>query len=162
MRLLKVFGLVATLATAVAAAGAARADDGPSWDPESPNFNLEVVLRPGTDDDGFGLVKFRQPNDGSKIIYLDTWVRDLAPNTTYYLRRAVDTTPDDNCTGSNWLTLGPITTDDRGTGRAAHSRNVTGIPSGMEFDIHFIITETPTSTVGVLASGCYQFTVDGD
>ena len=162
MRLLQLFVFAATLAAAAAAAGAARADDGPPWGPENPNFNLEVVLRPGTDDDGFGLVKFRQPNDGSKIIYLDTWVRNLAPDTTYYLRRAVDMTPDDNCTGTNWLTLGSITTDDRGTGRAALSRNVTPIPSGTAFDIHFIITETPTSTVGVLESGCYQFVVEPD
>lgn len=161
MRLLKVFTLVAMLAAAVAA-GAAWAGGGPSWGPEMPNFNLEVVLRPDTDGDGFGLVKFRQPNDGSKIIYLDTWVRDLAPNTTYYLRRATDATVDDNCTGTNWTTIGSIPTDDRGTGRAALSRNVTSVPNGMEFDIYFIITETPMSTVGVLASGCYQFTVDGD
>jgi hypothetical protein len=162
MRLLKLFALVATLAAALAAAGAARAANGPSWGPEMPNFNLEVVLRPGTDDDGFGLVKFRQPNDGSKIVYLDTWVRDLLPNTTYYLRRAVDTNADDNCTGTNWLTLGSITTDDRGTGRAALSRNLAPVPSGQEFDIHFIITDTPTSTVGVLESACYQYVVEPD
>jgi hypothetical protein len=156
MRLLRFFALVATLT--VTAAGAAQA----GWGPESPHFNLEVVLRPGTETDGFGLVKFRQPNDGRKIIYLDTWVRDLLPNTTYYLRRAVDLAPDDNCTGTNWLTLGSITTDDRGTGRAALSRDVTAIPSGQEFDIQFIVTETPTSIVGVLESDCYQFTVDPD
>jgi hypothetical protein len=34
------------------------------------HFNLEVVLR----GDGFSLVKFRQPNDADKIVYLDTWV----------------------------------------------------------------------------------------
>ena len=161
MRLLKLFALVATLAAAVTIAGAARADDGPSWGPESPHFNLEAVLR-ATGDDGFGLVKFRQPNDGSKVIYLDTWVRDLLPNTTYYLRRAVDTSVDDNCTGSNWLTLGSITTDEGGTGRAALSRDVTLVPTGREFDISFIIVDAPTSTAPILASGCYQYTVDGD
>lgn len=162
MRLLKFIALLAVGTATAAVAGTARADGGLSWGPETPNFNLEVVLRPGTDDDGFGLVKFRQPNDGSKIVYLNTWVRDLLPNTTYYLRRATDPTPDDNCTGSNWATIGPITTDDSGTGRAALSRSLAAAPTGMEFDIYFIITETPTSTVGVLASGCYQFTVDGD
>ena len=45
------------------------------WGPETPNFNLEVVLR----GDGFGLVKFRQPNDNALIIHLDVWVRDLEP-----------------------------------------------------------------------------------
>ena len=52
-----------------------------SWGPETPPFNLEVILR--GESGGFGLVKFRQPNDGQAIIYLDTWVRDLAPNTSY-------------------------------------------------------------------------------
>ena len=56
--------------------------------------------------DGFGLVKFRQPNDGEAIIYLDTWVRGLAANTSYVLQRAVDTTIDGDCTSSAWLTLG--------------------------------------------------------
>ena len=161
MRLLKLFALVATLAASVTAAGTARGDGGPSWGPESPNFNLEVVLRPGTDADGFGLVKFRQPNDGSKIVFLDTWVRNLAPTTTYYLRRATNP-KGQGCTGTNWLTLGSITTDDRGTGRAALSRNLAPVPSGQEFDIHFIITDTPTSTVGVLESACYQYVVEPD
>src|SRR3954471_2568442 len=91
-----------------------------AWGPETPNFNLEVVLR----GDGFGLVKFRQPNDEALVIHLDTWVRGLEPNTTYVLQRAADRTLDGVCTtGGGWLTLGrgltaqSITTDDRGTGR---------------------------------------------
>jgi hypothetical protein len=89
-----------------------------SWGPETPNFNLEVILR----GEGFGLVKFRQPNDADQIVYLDTKVRDLAPNTSYELQRAVDATVDDNCTSDVWLTLGKgsvahsITTDEKGTG----------------------------------------------
>jgi hypothetical protein len=43
---------------------------------------LPKVLR----GEGFGLVKFRQPNDADQIVYLDTWVRDLSPNTSYLLR----------------------------------------------------------------------------
>src|SRR5262245_15746130 len=73
-----------------------------SWGPETPNFNLEIVLR----GEGFGLVKFRQPNDDQKIVYLDTWVRGLAPNTEYQLQRADDLTVDDDCTSKAWLTLG--------------------------------------------------------
>src|SRR6476659_3303945 len=69
---------------------------GPPWGPETPNFNLEVVLR----GEGFGLVKFRQPNDEAFIIHLDVWLRDLAPNTSYLLQRAVDTNVDDNCTST--------------------------------------------------------------
>ena len=35
-------------------------------------------------------VRFRQDVDPSKIIVLDTWVRDLEPNHQYLLQRAVD------------------------------------------------------------------------
>ena len=131
-----------------------------SWGPETPNFNLEVVLR----GEGFGLVKFRQPNDAEAIVHLDTWVRDLAPNTSYLLQRAVDTTIDDNCTSTAWLTLGKgltpqaIVTDDRGTGSAELFRNLAAFPPGTTFDIHFRVINAATSAV-VLESECYQFTV---
>lgn len=161
MRLLKLCALLAALA-APAAASAGRADPGP-WGPETPHFNLEAVLRPTAigPDNGFGLIKFRQPNDANTTIYLDVWVRDLLPNHTYIVQRAVDTTVDDNCTGSNWTmpTLGTITTDDGGTGRAALTRPLPASLLGVEFDIHFRIAETATATSGVLESACYQFTV---
>jgi hypothetical protein len=48
----------------------------------SPTSNGEVILRDAAGGSGFGHVKFRQPNDNTKIVYLDTWVRDLAPNHT--------------------------------------------------------------------------------
>jgi hypothetical protein len=160
---LKLFALVAALAAA--AATGAQADPA-GWGPETPHFNLEAVLEPAVagPDDGFGLVKFRQPNDGSKIVYLDVWVRDLAPNHAYYLQRATDPIVDDNCTGTNWLTLGEglvpktITTDERGTGRADLFRDLATIPLGAEFDIHFRIIDATTSAV-VLQSSCYQFVV---
>src|SRR6478736_6476069 len=98
---------------------------------EAPPFNLEAILRPVGDGGGFGHVKFRQPKDNLEWIYLDVWVRDLAPNATYLLQRAVDTELDGVCTGAGWLTLGkdnvtpgPIVTDASGTGTAALSRNV--------------------------------------
>jgi hypothetical protein len=160
MRLLKLFALIATLA---AAAAPAQADVGPPWGPETPHFNLEAVLRPTAigPEKGFGLIKFRQPNDESTTIHLDVWVRDLAPNTTYYVQRAVDTNVDDNCTGTNWTMplLGTITTDDSGTGRAELLRPLPAILLGMTFDIHFRIAETPTAAAGVLESVCYQYTV---
>jgi hypothetical protein len=130
------------------------------WGPETPNFNLEVILR----GEGFGHVKFRQPNDGTFIINLDVWVRDLAPNTSYLLQRAVDPIVDDDCTSNAWLTLGKgltpqsITTDDTGTGREELFRNVAAFPPGSEFDIHFRVIEQATSAV-VLTSQCYQFTI---
>ncbi len=131
-----------------------------AWGPETPHFNLEVVLR----GEGFGLVKFRQPNDADAIVYLDTWVRDLAPITSYRLQRAVDVIVDNQCTGTAWLTLGQgltphaITTDDRGTGRAELWRSLSAFPPGSEFDIHFRVINDATGAV-VLQSGCYQFTI---
>ena len=159
MRSIKLFGVLAALAM-VGTAGA-RADS-----PATPNFNLEVILRPaaGGSADGFGLVKFRQPKDADKIVYLGVWVRNLAPNRSYLLQRAVDTTADDVCTGTNWLTLGQglapqaITTDETGTGRADLFRNLAAIPLGTEFDIHFRVIDAMTSAV-VLESACYQFRV---
>jgi hypothetical protein len=132
----------------------------PPWGPETPNFNLEIVLR----GDGFGLVKFRQPNDGNRIVYLDVWVRDLAPNAAYQLQRAVDTVIDDNCTSSAWLTLGKgttpqaIVTDSQGTGREDLFRNLGAVAPGTTFDIHFRVIDAVTSAI-VLTSDCYQFTV---
>jgi len=133
-----------------------------AWGPETPNFNLEVILQGS--DNGFGHVKFRQPNDDVLIIHLDTWVRDLSPNHDYRLQRATDGTVDDDCTGQNWLTLGEgltpkaITTDDRGTGRAALWRSVAAFPVGSTFDIHFRIIDDATQAMA-LESGCYQFTI---
>jgi hypothetical protein len=135
---------------------------GPPWGPETPHFNLEAILR-ADDGPGFGLVKFRQPNDDLLIIDLTTWVRDLKPNTSYLLQRAVDSTLDDVCTSEAWLTLGKgtqpqaITTDENGTGREDLFRNVSAFPVGTTFDIHFRVIEQATSAIA-LRSGCYQFT----
>ena len=133
---------------------------GGPWGPETPTFNLEVVLR----GDGFGLVKFRQPNDDAAIIYLDTWVRDLVPNSEYLLQRAVDPIVDDDCTSTSWLTLGKglepqsIATDANGTGREELFRNLAAFPPGAEFDIHFQVVNAVTLAV-VLQSECYQYRI---
>jgi hypothetical protein len=164
MRWLRLLSVLIALAAVTAAA--AQAEVGPPWGPATPNFNLEVILRPvaGGPENGFGLVKFRQPKDADKIVYLDVWVRDLAPNHGYYLQRAVDSNVNDVCAGTNWLTLGQgplpeaITTDERGTGRAGLFRDLAAIPLGTEFDIHFRVIDAVTSAV-VLESGCYQFVV---
>jgi hypothetical protein len=121
---------------------------------------VEVILR----GDGFGHVKFRQPNDDAAIVYLDTWVRGLAPNSEYVLQRAVDTSVDDDCTSTVWLTLGQglepqsIVTDAQGTGRAQLFRNLAAFPPGSEFDIHFRVVDAQTQAV-VLQSECYQFRI---
>ena len=131
-----------------------------SWGPESPPFNDEIILR----GEGFGLVKFRQPNDADRIVYLDTRLMGLSPNTSYLLQRAVDANVNDDCTGSAWLTLGKgavpqsITTDARGTGQQALYRNLGATAVGTTFDIHFRVIDATTSAV-VLTSECYQFTV---
>ena len=159
------FGILVVMAAA-AMAVAPAVSGGSSWGPATPNFNLEGILRPaaGGPDNGFGLVKFRQPKDADKIVYLDVWVRDLAPNHSYVLQRATDAIVNDDCTGTNWLTLGQglvpqaITTDEAGTGRADLFRNLAAVPLGTEFDIHFRVIDAVTSAV-VLESACYQFTV---
>ena len=125
----------------------------------TPRFNLEASLR----GEGFGLVKLRQQKDPTQdILYMDVWVRDLLPNTSYDLQRAVDSPRDGVCTGTNWLTMGQgttpqaILTDDTGTGRAALWRPVpaTATPS----DIHFRVIQTGTSNIA-LQSDCYQLLV---
>lgn len=132
--------------------------------PEAPPFNFDAILRAPAEQDGFGLVKFRQPKNDGQIVYLNVSVRDLAPNTEYLLQRATDTIVDGDCTGTNWLTLGkgtapqPITTDRRGNGRAALFRNLSAFPAGSTFDIHFRVIDAATSAV-VLMSGCHHFTI---
>jgi hypothetical protein len=144
----------------VGQAGAAE----PPWGPETPPFNVEVILRDVSEGSGFGHVKFRQPNDSDKIIFLQTWVRGLLPSHAYQLQRAVDTTLDGMCTSAAWLTLGQgltprtITTDEGGSGRELLFRDVSVLRTGAQFDIHFRLVDAGTG-VPVLASGCYRFTV---
>jgi hypothetical protein len=120
-----------------------------------PHFNLQAILR----GDGFGLVNLRQQKDPTQnILYMDVWVRDLLPNTSYDLQRAVDTPRDGVCTGTNWLTMGqgttpqPILTDDTGTGRAELWRPVPATAAAS--DIHFRVVQTGTSNV-TLQSDCF-------
>src|SRR5690349_17108678 len=158
-RLRKLMFVPMAAALLIAASVSAFAQSGEPWGPETPYFNLEVVLR----GEGFGLIKFRQPNDNDFVVNLDVWLRDLAPNTSYLLQRAVDTNVDDNCTSTAWLTLGKglqpqsIVTDANGTGREKLFRILPPSP-GSEFDIHFRVIDEATSAV-VLTSKCYQFTI---
>jgi hypothetical protein len=159
-------GGAALAAAAVAALTVLTSPALAGWGPATPNFNLEAQLRPvaGGPHNAFGLVKFRQPKDANKIVYLDVRVRDLSADHGYYLQRATDSNVNDDCTGTNWLTLGQglvphaITTDDAGTGRANLFRDLAAVPLGTEFDIHFRVIDAVTSAV-VLESACYQFTV---
>lgn len=134
------------------------------WGPETPPFNLQAVLHDPSGGGGFGLVRFRQSNDDELVITLDTWVRDLAPLTSYRLQRAVDGTLDGVCSSTGWLTLGAgltplaIVTDEAGTGTAELWRSVAAFPVGAAFDIHFQVIEDATGNV-VLASDCYRFVI---
>ena len=109
-------------------------------------------------------MKFRQPKDAERIVYLGVWVRDLAANHSYNLQRATDSNVNDECTGTNWLTLGrglvpqAIMTNETGTGRADLFRNLSTIALGTQFDIQFRLIDAVTSAV-VLESTCYQYTV---
>ena len=156
--------VTAGVAALAASVFALRAGAEPPRGPQAPPFNLEVILRDVTGGPGFGHVKFRQPNDADKVVFLDTWVRDLAPNHSYLLQRAVDTILDGNCTGAAWLTLGnglvpqAITTDDRGTGRADLFRDLAALPTGSQFDIYFRVIDAVT-LAPLLQSDCYRFTV---
>ena len=128
----------------------------------TPPFNIEAILT--GDNGGYGLVKFRQDPDTARIINLDTWVKNLLPNHKYMLQRAVDPIATGQCLSTAWLTLGEgltpkaIVTDDKGTGTAALWRDITAIPRGTQFNIHFQVIDSLTSGVA-LTSDCYQYTV---
>jgi hypothetical protein len=155
------------LLTACSDSGPARTEPNGSvtQDAANPRFNLEVILRSPTGERGFGHVKFRQPKDDQLIIQLGTWVRNLAPNSSFVLQRAVDTELDGACSSAAWLTLGKglvpqaLNTDASGTAREDLFRNVSAFPVGAKFDIHFRVVDAATQSVVVLASECYQFTI---
>jgi hypothetical protein len=131
---------------------------------EAPAFDLNVMLYGEGNIQGH--LKFRQDPDMAKIIALDITVHHLAPNQEYLLQRAVDAinAVDGNCTSSSWLTLGKglvqqsIQTDGHGKGSEALWRDITAIPSGSTFDIHFRVIDAVTSAV-VLTSDCHQYKV---
>ena len=127
-------------------------------------FDLNVVLR--SEGNSHGHLKFRQDPDPAKIIELDIKVHHLAPNHEYLLQRAVDVINevDGNCTSTSWLTLGKgltpqsILTDEHGKGSEELWRDVSAVPSGSTFDIHFRVIDAVSLAV-VLTGDCYQYQV---
>jgi len=127
-------------------------------------FDLNVNLN--GEGNKHGHLKFRQDPDPAQIITLDTKVHHLLPNHEYLLQRAVDAinVVDGECTSTAWLTLGkglvpqPILTDDEGKGSEELWRDVSSVPPGSTFDIHFRIIDATTLAV-VLTSDCYQYAV---
>lgn len=128
------------------------------------NFNLEIVLHGAGNQ--VGHLRFRQERDAAKVIDLGVNVYNLKPDAEYLLQRAVDpiNMVDGNCSSNSWLTLGyglaagSIHTNEKGDGEADLWRDVTAIPSGSVFDIHFRVIDAVTLEV-VLTSDCYQYTV---
>ena len=130
-------------------------------------YNLNVFLAGHQSKEGFdgslGFVKFRQ-NDTMHIINLYTWVFNLTPNHTYLLQRAVNPITDSTCSSTAWLTLGlgltpqALHTDRFGYAYEALYRNVSSIPSGTQFRIHFQIVDSASAQT-VLSSDCYSYTV---
>lgn len=127
-------------------------------------YNMEVVLRGEGNRNGH--IHFGQDRDAAKVIALNIKIRHLQPNHQYRLQRAVDpmNVVDGNCTSNSWLTLGyglvahAIQTDEKGNGEDILWRDVTAIPSGARFDIHFRVIDDANGTV-VLTSDCYQYRV---
>jgi hypothetical protein len=162
MRLLKLFAVIAALTVLPGAAAPADAVANPSGSER----DFVAVLRPfpGAPVHAFGVVLFRQPQDAVKVVLLDVWTLGLAPNHSYLLQRATDSIVDDNCQGTNWLTLGrgvdpqAIETNEVGFGRAQLSRDLGGLADGTRFDIQFRVTDSVSQKV-VLMSSCDQFTV---
>jgi hypothetical protein len=162
MRLFRLLVVIATLT--VVPAGAAGADA--VAHPSGSARNFVALLRPvsGGPAHAFGVVLFRQPHDAEKVVFLDVWTLGLAPNRSYSLQRATDPIVDDDCQGTNWLTLGrglepqAIETNELGFGRAHLFRDLATVPDGTQFDIQFRVIDSVTQDV-VLLSSCYQFTV---
>jgi len=131
---------------------------------ETSLFDINVNLR--GDGNGHGQIKFRQDPDPAQIITLDTKLHNLLPNHEYLLQRAVDAinVVDGDCTSTSWLTLGKglvpqsILTDSKGKGSEELWRDVSSVPRGSTFDIHFRIVDASTMAV-VLTSDCHQYTV---
>ena len=162
MRLFTLLALIAALT--VVPATATRADA--VAHPSGSERNFIALLRPvsGGPAHAFGMVLFRQPHDAAKVVFLDVRTLGLAPNHSYALQRATDSIVDDDCQGTNWLTLGrglepqAIETNELGFGRAHLFRDLAAVPDGTRFDIQFRVIDSVTQDV-VLVSSCHQFTV---
>lgn len=129
-------------------------------------YNLNVFLIGLTENSrASGFINFHQDPDTARIIALGTRVSHLEPNHSYILERAVNPITDTtDCSSTAWLKLGrglvpkAIHTDEHGMGHADLWRNVTAIPRGTSFHIHFQVVDSATMAP-VLTSGCYEYTV---
>ena len=104
MRLSRLLAVIAALTVVLAAAVPADAVAHRSGSER--NFVALLRAVPGGPAHAFGVALFRQPHDAEKVVFLDVWTLGLAPNHNYSLQRATDSIVDDDCQGTNWLTLG--------------------------------------------------------
>ena len=132
--------------------------------PLNPLYDLDVPLHSEGKNAGVGFIKFRQNPDAARVITLDTWVKNLLPNHSYLLQRAVNPIADiTGCSSNSWLTLGEglqpksIITNSHGEGSAKLWRDISGIAPGTAFHIRFRILDEAT-LAPVLASDCLDYT----
>jgi hypothetical protein len=125
-------------------------------------YNLNVLL---LSKNGLGFLKFRQKPDTARIVNLNIWLFNLKPDHAYLLQRAVNLITDPTqCSSTAWLTLGlgltpqAIHTDKWGFGYLPLYRDVSSVPRGTEFYIHFQVIDSLTSQT-VLTSDCNTYTV---
>ncbi len=129
-------------------------------------FNLNVVFKPvaKSSPGSSGYMEFRQDPNTDRIIDLNTWVHHLEPNHSYLLQRAVDPITNPGCASTAWLTLGlgltpqDIMTNSKGDGHTDLWRDISSVPHGAQFHIHFQIVDAVTLAT-VLMSDCYDYTV---
>ena len=132
--------------------------------PLNPLYDLDVRLQSEGKNVGAGFIKYRQNPDAARVITLDTWVKNLLPNHSYILQRAVNPIADiTGCSSTAWLTLGEgltpksIVTNRNGEGSAKLWRDITAIAPGTAFHIRFRILDEATMEP-VLSSDCYDYT----
>jgi hypothetical protein len=89
-------------------------------------------------------------------VQVEVNLRGMLPNSTFTVERRVDLNPDGVCTGTAWLTNGPIDTSEAGAG-AQHFEVERGAPfvSGVRFDVQFHVIGNGT----VLLSDCFTVSV---
>lgn len=162
------FKLLTLLAALTSAAGVAAqaADSGRRLEPTF-NFNAPLRAVNGGPQKASGLIKFRQPVDEAAVVYLDTTLRRLTPNRSYYLERGADTMVDGNCPPDSetaaWLRLGQglvpdaVNLNRKGTGHVVLFRELPAAAIGVTFEIQFRAVDAITGAI-VLRSACHQYT----
>ena len=129
-----------------------------------PPYDLNVTLR-GTsipsegDEAPVGHLKFRRDSN-PEIIDLDVKLHNMLPNHEYIFQRAVDPiyVIDGNCSSTIWLSLQSIFTDNEGNAKVEFWRDLSAIPTGSKFDVHYQVIDAATN-ITILGSDCFQYQV---